>query len=244
VKREYHKWWSPHLGRDMELLVFGHGGSRLLVFPTRKHHFHEYENMGMVEVLRHRIEQGGLQLYCVDSMDAESFYARHLPPPERLRRHDAYEKYLVREVVPFIRKDAPAAELTTHGCSLGAFHAVNLALRFPHLFRHVIAFSGRYDLTRAVEHFDDLFSGLRNDEVIEHTPVLYLGSVTCDRIRTHWRRMHIQLALGDADPFRENTETFGRALAQQGVPCKIHYWHGRAHDPASWRTMATRLLTE
>ncbi len=244
MKREYHKWWSPHLGREMELLVFGHGGSRMMVFPTRKHRFHEYENMGMVDVLRHRIEQGGLQLYCVDSLDAESFYAHHLPPSQRLLRHHSYEKYLVREVVPFIRKDAPAAELTTHGCSLGAFHAVNLALRFPHLFRNVVAFSGRYDLTLAIEHFDDLLSGFRDDDVIENTPVLYLGTVTSERIQTHWRRMDIQLALGDADPFRENTEAFARALAKQGVPYKIHLWHGRAHDPTSWRTMAAHLLAE
>ncbi len=26
MKREYHKWSSPALGRDMELLVFGHAG--------------------------------------------------------------------------------------------------------------------------------------------------------------------------------------------------------------------------
>ncbi len=242
MKREYHKWWSPHVGREMELLVYGHGGPRLLVFPTRKHRFHEYESMGMVEVLRPRLEQGTLQLFCVDSLDAESFYARHLPPPQRLVRHHAYEKYLVREVVPFIRSDAPAAELTTHGCSLGAFHAVNLALHFPHLFRRVIAFSGRYDLTWAIEHFDDLFSGYRDDDVTENTPLQYLGTVSCERIRTHWRRLNIQLALGDSDPFRPNNEAFGRALAEQGIPHTIHYWEGRAHDPASWRTMAARLL--
>jgi len=26
MNREYHKWYSSRLGRDMELLVFGHGG--------------------------------------------------------------------------------------------------------------------------------------------------------------------------------------------------------------------------
>ena len=27
MNREYHKWFSPRLGRDMEMLVFGHGGT-------------------------------------------------------------------------------------------------------------------------------------------------------------------------------------------------------------------------
>jgi esterase/lipase superfamily enzyme len=44
VKREYHKWFSPSLGRDMELLVFGHTGARVLVFPTREGRFYDYEN--------------------------------------------------------------------------------------------------------------------------------------------------------------------------------------------------------
>ena len=33
--REYHKWHSPRLGREMELLVFGHGGLPVVVFPRR-----------------------------------------------------------------------------------------------------------------------------------------------------------------------------------------------------------------
>ncbi|MGD8805869.1 MAG: esterase, partial [Chloroflexota bacterium] len=27
MKREYHRWYSPSLGRDMELLIFGHAGA-------------------------------------------------------------------------------------------------------------------------------------------------------------------------------------------------------------------------
>ena len=34
MNREYHKWYSPHLGREMEFLLFGHAGRPILVFPT------------------------------------------------------------------------------------------------------------------------------------------------------------------------------------------------------------------
>ena len=74
MQREYHKWWSEQLQKDMELLVFGHAGAKVLVFPTRDGRFYEYENLGIVESLRYKIEQGWLQLYCVDSVYAESFY--------------------------------------------------------------------------------------------------------------------------------------------------------------------------
>ena len=35
MNREYHRWYSHRLGRDMELLIFGHAGAKVLVFPTR-----------------------------------------------------------------------------------------------------------------------------------------------------------------------------------------------------------------
>jgi hypothetical protein len=46
VNREHHRWHSPSLGRDMELLVFGHAGARMLVFPTSMGRFFEWEDRG------------------------------------------------------------------------------------------------------------------------------------------------------------------------------------------------------
>jgi esterase/lipase superfamily enzyme len=51
MKREYHKWFSPSLGRDMELLVFGHCGIPALVFPTSQGRFYEFEDRGMVHAV-------------------------------------------------------------------------------------------------------------------------------------------------------------------------------------------------
>lgn len=242
MKRDYHKWWSPHLGRDMELLVFGHGGAKVLVFPTRKRRFYEYENMGMIEVLRPRLERGELELFCIDSIDTESLYAVHLAPSKRLERHLAFESYVLHEVVPFMRGHTPAADLAAHGCSLGAFHAVNIVLRHPHLFRRAIAFSGRYDLTLRVDHFDDLFDGYRDEKVLENTPTRCLPIINSERMRLHWSRLQIQLAVGDSDPFLPNTEELDRALSEYGIPHRVWHWSGRAHDPAAWREMAARLM--
>lgn len=46
----------------MELLVFGHAGAKVLIFPTREGRFFEYEKLGIVESLRHKIDAGQLQL--------------------------------------------------------------------------------------------------------------------------------------------------------------------------------------
>ena len=48
MNREYHKWYSSRLGRDMELLVFGHAGLPVLVFPTSGGRFYEFEDRGMI----------------------------------------------------------------------------------------------------------------------------------------------------------------------------------------------------
>ena len=69
MKREYHKWYSKHLERDMELLVFGFSGAKVLFFPPRMGRFFDYEDWGVIASLEHKITNGDLQVFCVDSVD-------------------------------------------------------------------------------------------------------------------------------------------------------------------------------
>ena len=55
MNREYQKGYSQELHRDMEMLIFGHAGTPLLVFPTSMGKFFEYEDRGMIEVLARRV---------------------------------------------------------------------------------------------------------------------------------------------------------------------------------------------
>ena len=55
MNREYHKWFSPRLGREMELLVFGHSGMPVIVFPTSMGRFFDYENRGMIDAVRDQL---------------------------------------------------------------------------------------------------------------------------------------------------------------------------------------------
>lgn len=58
MNREYHKWYSPRMGRDMELLVFGQGGLPVVVFPTSGGRFFEFEDRGMIGAVAGRIDSG------------------------------------------------------------------------------------------------------------------------------------------------------------------------------------------
>jgi len=64
----------------------------VLVFPTRDGRFHEYEDPRLVHSLRHKIEAGHIQLYCLDSIDHETFYCFWRRPADRIQRHIQYEE--------------------------------------------------------------------------------------------------------------------------------------------------------
>ena len=72
MHREYQRWHSPSLNRQMEMLVVGHAGAPVLVFPTSQGRFYEWEDRGMLELLRGQVDSGWFQFYCVDSVDEES----------------------------------------------------------------------------------------------------------------------------------------------------------------------------
>src|SRR5690242_19797550 len=146
MNREYHKAYSQELHRDMEVLVFGHGGTPLLVFPTSMGRFFEYEDRGMIGVLSGKLEGGELQLFCPDSVDTESWYNKGAHPYHRVQRHLQYERYVVNELLPFIRWKNPAQLLAVTGCSFGGYHAVNFALKHPDAVSHCVAMSGAYDI--------------------------------------------------------------------------------------------------
>jgi len=242
MNREYHQWHSPNLGREMELLVFGHAGARVLVFPTRDGRFHEYEDIRIVEAVAPKLEAGELQLFCVDSVDHESFYCFWCEPAGRVKRHNEFERYVLEEVMPFINDRNTDVRTVAHGCSLGAFHAVNIALRHPELFTRVVAFSGRYDLTWAVEGFNDLFDGYYDEDIYYHNPSHYMPNLQCEETLNLIRRMKITLVIGNEDPFVENNRQFSDVLHRQGIEHDLHVWQGRAHKGHYWRRMAAEYL--
>src|SRR5262249_13520367 len=131
MRRDYHKWFSQDLHRDMELLHFGHDGMPVLIFPTSLGKYFEYEDRHMVATLGDRLEAGHLQLICIDSIDGESWYNKSAHPYWRVQRHLQYERYIMNDVVPFIRERSRSPRFMTHGCSFGAYHAMNFALRHP-----------------------------------------------------------------------------------------------------------------
>ena len=242
MNREYHKWYSPNLQRDMELLIFGHNGRAVLFFPTRMARFYDYENWHVIDSLHDRIYNGELQLFCVDSIDHESFYNRQVHPLVRIARHMQYESYILNEVLPFMRQKNDGDDFETAGCSMGAFHALNLALRHPAVFKKAVGMSGRYDLTTPLEHFEDLFDGYRDQNIYFNMPGLFIPNLSDPAIIAELKRMEIIFVVGEKDVFVENNRIISNALWEKGIWNALHLWDGESHKARYWRHMVQLYL--
>ena len=87
------------------VLAYGHYGRPMLAFPSQQGYCHDYENMGMVDAIAGLIDAGRVKLYCVDTIDGQTWHDGSLPLEERARRHGAYEEWIVGAVVPYILDD-------------------------------------------------------------------------------------------------------------------------------------------
>ena len=242
MNREYHKWYSSALQRDMELLVFGHSGRAVLFFPTRMARFYDYENWGVIDALRYKLEAGELQLFCVDSVDSESFYNGWAHPSGRISRYLQYERYLLDDVLPLMRHKNTCDYFESAGCSMGAYHALNFALKHPQLFKKVIGMSGRYDLTHQIDSFNDLFDGYRNEDIYFNMPQQYIANQHEQPLLEAIRKLNIVLAVGQTDPFLDNNQQFSHLLWGKALPNQMYVWNNYAHRPRYWKQMVQLYL--
>ncbi len=242
VLREYHRWFSPALKKEMELLVFGHSGKPILFFPTRTARFYDYEDWGVIEAISSKINSGEVQVYCVDSVDRSSLYCKTISPAERIKKHFLYERYILEEVLPFIEQKNSDPYRILAGCSLGAFHAINMALRYPYFFKKVLGFSGRYDLSLKLKYFDDLFDGFTNEDILMNTPVYYINHINSPQLVRVLQKLQMVLAIGVEDAFLQNNIELSNSLTQKHIPNTLYFWDGEAHKAKYWGEMLMKYL--
>jgi len=236
MNREFHKWYSPRLRREMELLIFGHGGLPMLVFPTSQGRYYEYEDRGMVGALADRLEQGSLQLFCVDSVDAESWYNRRVHPRDRVRRHMEYESYLLNEVTPLIRQRNWSPRLAATGCSFGGYHALNLALRHPDVVQMCVTMSGAFD----IQNFLD---GYYDNDCYFNCPVHFLPNAHDPWYLERYRKNWFLLATGEHDQCWNANERLAAVMRDKGMNHRLDVWgDGTGHDWPWWHKMAREYL--
>ena len=212
------------------VLIFGHWGRPVLVFPSAERTRYEWEEHGMVDAVLDLIEAGRAKLHCVDAWDSGTWFDEWLPREERARRHEAYERWLLEHVAPIVG----GGEIVTTGVSMGAFHAANLTLRRPDLFPLALCLSGVYDVSV-------VGWGERGDAFYFNNPADFVTGLDGSSAS-------LQLVVGrgqweDTTGALEQTLRFAGLLAAQGVRHELDVWGEDApHDWPAWRAQLAKHL--
>ena len=242
MRREVVELESPELAWSPRVIVHGSYGRPVLVFPSSEGRAEDVEWNGMVEAVRPLIEAGRAKLYCLDSWDGGSWYRHDLSLEERARRHEAYERWVVERAVPYVDADCGGRQdMVVTGCSFGAYHAANLALRRADLFPLALCFSGVYDLSV-------LGWGERGTSFHLNNPLWSLGAAEGEHLDWLRSRLSLLLVCGqgqweDTTGALESTRAFGRVCEDKGLRVEVNLWgHDVPHDWPSWRAQLAHHL--
>jgi esterase/lipase superfamily enzyme len=227
----------PGFDRSGTVIRYGHFGRPVVVFPSEQGRAWDYENNGMVGAVEDLLEAGRVKLYCVDSVDDVTWSAQDVPLEERARRHRGYEAWITDRVVPLIDHDSPGhGDLATTGCSLGAYHALQLALTRADLFPLAICQSGNYDPSEWNAWGD------RGDNAFFTNPTDYVPHLHGDHLDWLRSRVHAVIVVGEGAWETHPTGSLPSArrmaelLADKEVPHELDVWgHDSAHDWPWWQ---------
>lgn len=238
---EYHEFYSHNLDRVMAFKSYGHRGKPIIVFPSSGGRFYEYEDFKMIEACSEYINQGVVRFYTVDSIDGESWLNKGAWPGDMARAHNAFDRYIMDEVVPFIREHNNwYGSMGTTGCSMGGYHSVNFFFKHPHVFDTLIALSGIYD----VRFF--LGDNVSDIDVYLNSPVDYLRNLNNEDYLNAYRNSNIIICTGkglwEEDTIRD-TKLMEDILKEKNVPAWIDYWGSDVdHDWPWWRVQMPYFL--
>lgn len=241
MQESYFKIYSESLKRDMEHKVYGTGGMAVLAIPSQDGRFFDWENFGMVEVLRQQIEDGRLRLITCDTIDAETWSNRAGDSYYRIRRHEAWFNYVIDELLPAVRLHEGETFLVT-GCSMGAYHAANFFFRRPDLFHGLIAMSGLY-------HSDYGFPNYNDELTYANSPISFIAGMPADHpwIRLYNDRKAI-ICVGQGrweDELLDSTRRLDTVCCQKGIKVKFDYWGFDVdHDWPWWRTQLSHFIQQ
>jgi esterase/lipase superfamily enzyme len=232
VKEEYFKWYSPNLSRQIEMLVFGHAGYPVVLFPTSKGRYHETKDFKLIDSVKWFIDEGLVTIYCPDSIDASSFYNKAIHPGGRIDNHEWYNTFIEEEVVDAIREDTHFGKICMAGASFGGYHAANFAFRHPEKISHLFAMSANYD----IKSFMD---GYYSDKVFYNNPVDFVRDNTNPEL---WN-MNIVLAAGEHDMCKDPTNRMSAILNGKGINHWLDIRQAADHDWPVWREMFPHYLS-
>ncbi len=229
---------SENLGEDVDIVVYGHYGSTILLFSVFEDDALENERNGIIEAISPFIKNGKIRVYSIPTANRQ-IWASGLSHHDCSERHSAYNNFVVEEVLPFIYDNCGTVlPVITAGASHGAYQAVNLYFRRPDLFLGTVGMSGNYNIGHLTQGYFD-------DNCYFNSPVHYLPNLEDNYWLTFLRsRHHVQLMSGKGHG--ENpSESYhlSNILNRKNIPHKVDIWGEEwGHNPETWKEMLKQYI--
>jgi len=235
VKEDYHKWFTQYLSREFEMLVFGHDGYPVILFPTSKARYYENKDFKLIDSAADLINAGKIKIYCPDGIDSDSWYNYSIHPADRVRTHMGYEKVILYNVIEFAKHETGRNKVVVAGCSFGAYHAVNLAFRHPDKVGYIFSMGGSFDIKQFI-------MGYYDDNCYFNNPPDYLPNLNDSWYLDRIRQMGIILGTGEWDMCLDDNIRLSDILNQKGISHWLDIRPGTGHDWPWWREMFSEYL--
>ena len=81
-------WFSPSLGMEMPVAMYGYYGFALLMVPTAGADFLEYERFQMINALQPFINGGMIKVFSINSINKESWMNNNMAGEHKAIRHN------------------------------------------------------------------------------------------------------------------------------------------------------------
>jgi len=178
-----------------------------------------------------------LQVFCLDAVDTESWYNKGVPPRVRVLRHIQYERYILHEMLPFLRWKNSTQRLAVTGCSFGGYHGMNFSLKHPDLVTYCVSMSGAFDIHQFLDGYYD-------DDCYFNSPPDFLPNMRDDWFLSRYRKMNIVLASANWDICLDQNVKFSAILNAAGIPHWLDVWEDNSkHDWPLWQRMAVKYFS-
>lgn len=228
----YHKWYSPRLGRDIEVLSFGTRGYPVILFPTSRGRHYENKDFKLIESVHWFLDEGLVKIYCPDGIDDLSWYNRNIHPADRAKNHAWYDLMLLHELVPLAQKETGVGRIATAGCSFGGYHATNFAFRHPEVVKYVINMGAAFDIKDQVDGYYD-------NDVYFNNPIDFIPNAQSD----FFHDMFVVLGTGTHDMCWSANERMAEILRSKGISHWLDVRQNAPHDWPAWREMFPHYLS-
>lgn len=237
--KDTHRWYSPILKSETQIVRWGNFGMPLLLYPTAGGDAEEVERFFLIKQLAPFIHEGRLKVYSIDSVNGRNWITAD-SIAHRVWIQQQFDKHVREEVVPLIRRDCQSGniDIMTAGASLGAYNALVSICRHPDVFSHAICMSGTYDLQRFME-------GEWYDEYFHQSPILFVPGLPEEWIN-QLRKRFVLLTTGQGkNEAPGESWRVAHVLGSKEIPNRVDLWdHTWPHDWNTWREMLPKYVQE